>query len=98
MAHLVGEDELHEIVSELSGIYEAGNRPPWRLSDQPADYVSSMLKAIVGFEIEVTHLDGKFKLSQNRPVEIARVAERLEASGEKALAQLMREHAPAPKG
>jgi transcriptional regulator len=97
-ARLVDEDELHEIVSELSGIYEAGNNPPWRLSDQPADYVSSMLKAIVGFEIEVEILDGKFKLSQNRPVEIERVAARLEASGEKALAQLMREHAPAAKG
>jgi transcriptional regulator len=97
-AHLVGEDELHEIVSELSGIYEAGNNPPWRLSEQPPAYVSGMLGAIVGFEIEVGQLDGKFKLSQNRPVEIPRVVERLEASGEKALAQLMREHAPAPKG
>jgi transcriptional regulator len=97
-AHLVDEDELHEIVSELSGIYEAGNKPPWRLSDQPPNYVAGMLTGIVGFEIEVTHLDGKFKLSQNRPVEIERVAQRLEASGEKALALLMREHAPAPKG
>jgi transcriptional regulator len=97
-ARLTDEAELHEIVSELSAKYEAGNNPPWRLSEQPAAYVSSMLGAIVGFEIEVERLDGKFKLSQNRPVEIPRVAERLEASGEKALAQLMREHAPAPKG
>ena len=43
-------------------------------------------------------LEGKFKLSQNRPVEIPRVAERLEDAGEKALARLMREHAPAAKG
>lgn len=97
-ARLTDEAELHEIVSELSGIYEAGNKPPWRLSEQPPAYVSSMLGAIVGFEIEVERLEGKFKLSQNRPIEIPRVVERLEASGEKALAQLMREHAPAPKG
>jgi len=97
-ARLTDELELHEIVSELSGKYEAGNNPPWRLSEQPAPYVEGMLNAIVGFEMEVTHLDGKFKLSQNRPVEIPRVVEKLEARGEHALAQLMREHAPATKG
>ncbi|HLX23081.1 MAG TPA: FMN-binding negative transcriptional regulator [Usitatibacter sp.] len=95
---LTDEAELHEIVSELSAFYEAGNDPPWKLSGQPAAYVTSMLGAIVGFEIEVARLEGKFKLSQNRPVEIPGVAERLEASGEKALARLMREHAPAAKG
>ncbi len=97
-ARLTDEAELHEIVSELAATYEAGNDPPWRLSEQPAPYVSSMLGAIVGFEIEVAELEGKFKLSQNRPVEIPLVAERLEDAGEKALARLMREHAPAAKG
>jgi len=97
-ARLTDEAELHEIVSELAATYEAGNDPPWRLSEQPAPYVSSMLGAIVGFEVEVTELEGKFKLSQNRPVEIPLVAERLEDAGEKALARLMREHAPAAKG
>ena len=97
-ARLTDEAELHEIVSELAATYEAGNAPPWRLSEQPAAYVSSMLGAIVGFEMEIERLEGKFKLSQNRPVEIPRVADRLEASGEKALARLMREHAPVGKG
>jgi transcriptional regulator len=97
-ARLIDEAELHEVVHELSAKYEAGNSPPWKMSDQPAAYVSSMLAMIVGFEIEVARLDGKFKLSQNRPVEIARVAERLEDSGEGEIAHLMREHAPAPKG
>jgi transcriptional regulator len=95
---LTDEAELHEIVSELSAKYEAGNNPPWRLSEQPAPYVSSMLGAIVGFEMEVARLEGKFKLSQNRPVEIPGVTAKLDALGEKALAKLMREHAPAPKG
>ena len=97
-ARLTDEAELHEIVSELSSKYEAANRPPWKLSEQPAAYVSSMLGMIVGFEIEVERVEGKFKLSQNRPVEIPRVIERLEASGEAELASLMREHAPAAKG
>ena len=97
-ARLTDEAELHEIVSELAASYEAGNSPPWKLSDQPAAYVTSILGMIVGFEIEVERIEGKFKLSQNRPMEISRVAERLEDSGEGELATLMREHAPAPKG
>ena len=97
-ARLTGEAELHEIVHELSAQYEAGNTPPWKMSELPAAYVSSMLGMIVGFEIEIARVEGKFKLSQNRPVEIARVAERLEAGGEAELAALMREHAAAPKG
>jgi transcriptional regulator len=97
-ARLTDEAELHEIITELSAHYEAGNKPPWKLSEQPAAYVSSMLGMIVGFEIEVERLEGKFKLSQNRPDEAPRVIERLEASGERELAALMRQHAPAVKG
>ena len=97
-ARLTDEAELHEIVMELSAKYEAGNTPPWKMSDLPAAYVSSMLAMIVGFEIEVARLEGKFKLSQNRPLEVPRVIERLEAGGEAELAALMRQHAPAAKG
>lgn len=97
-ARMTDEAELHQIVTELSSRYEAGNTPPWKLSEQPAAYVSSMLEMIVGFEIEVTRIEGKFKLSQNRPAEIPRVIERLEAGGEAELASLMRQHALAPKG
>lgn len=97
-ARLTDEAELHQIVSELSARYEAGNAPPWKLSEQPAAYVSSMLQMIVGFEIEVARIEGKFKLSQNRPAEVARVIERLEAAGDGELASLMRRHAPAAKG
>jgi transcriptional regulator len=97
-ARVTEEAELHEIVHELAAKYEAGNTPPWKMSELPSAYVSSMLGMIVGFEIEVTRVEGKFKLSQNRPVEIARVAERLDAAGEAELASLMRQHAPQPKG
>lgn len=97
-ARLLDEAYTHDLVDRLARIYEAGNAKPWKLSDQPSAYVSGMLAMIVGFEIEVERLEGKFKLSQNRPVEIPGVAAALEARGEGALAALMREHSPAAKG
>jgi transcriptional regulator len=93
-ASLLDEAELHDLVTRLAAIYEAGNAKPWRLSEQPAAYVSGMLANIVGFAIDVERLEGKFKLSQNRPAEARRVAEALEGRGETALAALMREHPP----
>ncbi len=97
-ARIMDEAELHDLVVRLSNTYEAGRAKPWRAGDLPAAYVATMLKAIVGFEIEVERLEGKFKLSQNRPAEIPRVVEALEGAGESALAGLMRDHAPSRKG
>ena len=97
-ARLTDEAELHDLVTRLAAIYEAGSAKPWRLSDQPAAYVSGMLANIVGFEIAVERLEGKFKLSQNRPAEVPRVIEALEGRGEAALAGLMRAHPPPSKG
>lgn len=39
---------------------------PWKMGDAPTDYIDGLLKAIVGLEIEVTRLVGKYKLGQNR--------------------------------
>ena len=97
-ARLMDEAELHDLLMRLSAIYEAPNAMPWRMSELPADYVSMMLKAIVGFEIGIERLEGKFKLSQNRPAEVTRVAAALERGGEAELATLMREHSPPAKG
>ena len=88
-ATLMDEAELHELLMRLSSIYEDGRPKPWKLSQQPADFVSGMLKMIVGFAIEVERIEGKFKLSQNRPGEIPRVIAELERE-EPALAALMR--------
>jgi transcriptional regulator len=96
-AKLLDEAELHDLLMRLSSTYEAGNAKPWRMSELPADYVSSMLRAIVGFEIEVERLEGKFKLSQNRPADLPRVVAALEAGGEAELAAFMRENVPASK-
>lgn len=65
------EDEarLHALVSKLTDHFEGSRPEPWSVSDAPEGYVRSMLRAIVGFEIEVTELAGKFKASQNRSAE-----------------------------
>ena len=93
-ARLMDEAGLHELVHALSTRYEAGADKPWRMGDLPADYVGKMLTAIVGFELAVERLEGKFKLSQNRPADHARVVSALEAEGASEIAALMREHAP----
>lgn len=87
------EGELRGLLARLSAKYEAGRPAPWRMEDLTEDYVRSMLKAIAGFTIEVEKLEGKFKLSQNRPGRDAeRAAAALEGEGEAELAALMRAH------
>jgi transcriptional regulator len=74
-------DRLAEIVGRLSEMFEAGAAEPWRHADLPEPYFRGMLKGIVGFELAIERLEGKFKLSQNRqPRDRARVAEALSAS------------------
>jgi transcriptional regulator len=97
-ARLMDEAELHELLMRLSAQYESPREKPWKMSELPAPFVDSMLKMIVGFELSVEKLEGKFKLSQNRPAEIPRVIEALERSGEAELAALMRSTPPTPKG
>jgi transcriptional regulator len=58
---------LRRFLVRLSDRHEARNRVAWRMQDLPEAYVRTMLKGIIGFEIAVTRLEGKYKLSQNRP-------------------------------
>lgn len=71
--HVHGEIEfIHDkkwllyIVTELSDFHEKDFSAPWQISDAPNDYIEKMLNAIVGFEIKINRLEGKFKLSQNQ--------------------------------
>ena len=57
---------LHELVSSLTDVHEAPRARPWKVGDAPDDYVAQMLRAIVGVELVVTRMEGKFKMSQNR--------------------------------
>jgi transcriptional regulator len=57
---------LHGLVQRLTNHHEASQAKPWHVSDAPDDYVQQMLRAIVGIEIPLTSLVGKWKVSQNR--------------------------------
>ena len=59
-------DGLLDILRRSVAAYEGPRPEPWRF-DEGAPGVEAMLKAVVGFRIEVTRLEGKWKLSQNQP-------------------------------
>lgn len=60
---------LRKLVGRLTDRHEAGSAQPWKVTDAPDDYIEKMLGAIVGIEIPVTKLTGKWKVSQNQPAE-----------------------------
>jgi transcriptional regulator len=60
--------ELLDVVTRLTERHEAGRADPWAVSDAPAPFVASQLKGIVGFRMPIRVLQGKWKLSQNRPL------------------------------
>ncbi|HEX4943928.1 MAG TPA: FMN-binding negative transcriptional regulator [Usitatibacteraceae bacterium] len=96
-ARLLPPAELPPLLDRLSRAYEDGRPAPWRMNALPPDYTPRLLEAIVGFEIRVERLEGKFKLSQNRRGEdVARVAAALEAEGQGQLAAFMRAQAAPP--
>ena len=83
-------DRLRAIVTRLTEREEAGRAEPWAVSDAPAGYVEGMLKGIVGFALPIARLEGKWKMSQNRPAaDRAGVVAGLEAAGRKDVAALV---------
>ena len=58
---------LRRLVTRLTDLHEGFSAVPWKVTDAPEDFIQQMLKGIVGIEIPVRKLDGKWKLSQNRP-------------------------------
>jgi transcriptional regulator len=58
---------LRSVVDRLTTRHERRFAKPWATTDAPADYIDAQLRAIVGFELAILEIDGKFKLSQNRP-------------------------------
>ena len=60
-------DWLQRQVRVLTSQFEAGRSPQWHVEDAPSEYVDRQVKAIVGIEIDVVAIQGKAKLSQNRP-------------------------------
>jgi transcriptional regulator len=58
---------LRAIVTRLTETHEAGRATPWAVTDAPEAFVRGQLKGIVGFRLPIARLEGKWKMSQNRP-------------------------------
>ncbi|MGH8779546.1 FMN-binding negative transcriptional regulator [Paraburkholderia sp.] len=98
---VVHDDEsfLRGLVARLTRTHEAGEAKPWKMGDAPPDFISQMLGAIVGIEIEVTRLVGKWKLSQNKEAADRRGAANTlaarDSDAQQAVGQAMRDAPPA---
>lgn len=90
-------DWLARHVDALTTRHEASRPEPWAVDDAPAPFIDGVLKAIVGIEIEIASIEGKWKVSQNRPEgDRAGVAQGQEAEGTRPeaerMARLVREY------
>jgi transcriptional regulator len=96
---LLDEGRLLDLLDRLVKKYESGRERPWTM-DLPADYLRKMVQSIIGFEVPLSRVEGKFKLSQNRPVEDRRSVIRTLQAGDTAeqeLAEFMTRFAPPPE-
>jgi transcriptional regulator len=84
-------DRLLDIVTRLTNREEGRRAVPWAVTDAPPDFIEVMLRGIVGFAIPISRLEGKWKMSQNRPAEDrAGVVEGLTEGGREEVAALIR--------
>ncbi|CAA2159760.1 Protease synthase and sporulation protein PAI 2 [Methylobacterium brachiatum] len=85
-------DWLHRQVADLTTLRETPRAAPWAVDDAPAPFVAAQLRAIIGIEIPITRIEGKWKMSQNRPeADRAGVVAGMRAEGETALAEIVAE-------
>jgi transcriptional regulator len=83
---------LRTLVGNLTERHEAARPVPWSVADAPADFIDAQLRAIVGFEISIASLSGKFKISQNRSVaDRAGVVRGMEEQGGAGLSEVTEE-------
>ena len=81
---------LLDIVTRLTDLHEGKRALPWAVSDAPDDFVQGMLNGIIGFELPIARLQGKWKMSQNRPqIERPGIEAGLRADGQAELADLV---------
>ncbi|TBU84423.1 FMN-binding negative transcriptional regulator [Phytopseudomonas dryadis] len=59
-------ERLLQLLRDLTDHHESPRPQPWAVDDAPRDYLDGMLRAIVGFALPISRLEGKYKLSQNR--------------------------------
>jgi len=97
-AHVYGRLVVHDdaawveaLVRRLTAEHEARHSEPWSVDDAPPEYIAAELRAIVGVEVLIDRVEGKFKLNQNRSdAEVEGVIAGLETAGEGELADTMR--------
>lgn len=61
-------DWLLSQINAITSQHEGSRAMPWAVTDAPDDFIRAQLKGIVGIEIEIAAIEGKWKVSQNRPV------------------------------
>jgi transcriptional regulator len=102
-AHVYGQLVVHDdpewvedVVRRLTAKHEAarltspGQSPAWSVDDAPRPFIEGQLRAIVGLELQITRIEAKAKLSQNRPAaDVAGVVAGLSARGDDATAAAM---------
>src|ERR1700759_5734081 len=89
-AHVYGRLVVHDdpawvegLVRRLTAKHESGMAKPWSVDDAPRPFVAGQRRAIFGVELEITRIEAKAKLSQNRPeADVVGVITGLEANGE----------------
>jgi len=94
VAHVHGRLVVHEDadwlaahVRGLTEVHEGGRPAPWSVDDAPERFVTGQLRAIVGVEVQITRVEAKWKLSQNRPpADVDGVVRGLSAEGQGAVA------------
>jgi len=59
-------DWLMAHLASLTDTHEAGSPVPWKVSDAPEEFIRSLLNGIIGLELPIQRLEGKWKVSQNR--------------------------------
>ena len=89
---------LRAQIEALTNRQEGARPAPWAVGDAPEAFIEMQVKAIVGLEVEIAHIAGKWKASQNRPAaDRAGVIAGLEDIGDEAaatMASIVREAAP----
>ncbi|MFC4942086.1 FMN-binding negative transcriptional regulator [Pseudonocardia sp. GCM10023141] len=97
-AHVYGRLVIHDdtawldtLVRRLTDRHEAGEEQPWSVDDAPPKFVAGQLRAIVGVELQITRIEAKIKMSQNRPAtDVDGVIEGLDERGDHASAEAVR--------
>lgn len=99
--HVLKEEEsLAKLLEDFVSYYEASQPEPWQF-DAAGNYSRKMMKAVTGFRIELTRIEGKWKLNQNRPRDqrekVARKLHDLSDPDARNVAKLMRNDLEAPR-